>query len=663
MKTMKLKSNFLFWVMLTTCIAILYDSQSFVCAQHDMPAHDKSNVKVKKTPSQYVHDSKKNYFELDEIVVITKKVEDYIKNHPQNVISIDSNAIREQNFLNPAEALNSMPGVDVHQKSSGSGSRISIRGSGGSGSVLVLVDGRPVNAGQYGGVDLETIPIDIIQKITVFKPPVPVWLGPGSTAGAIVINTKDSNAHSSKTKIAKNNKGRLKTGFGSFEARNASCSYSIPHKKGRTMLSAGGAHKGGKRINSDRDNLFLSLNWDMKQITHTHYKLGGRFYHAEHGCPGPLYNLTPDSRQKYDKGSIDFSLNALTGKIGNFSLKTYTSFKDLEDLSQDGGKSFLEIYKVGAIVEQTWSENFGIWAFRLGGKVEQDSVDHTSTGNIVSTGEHKRNKMSLHLQYDRLINGFTATIGMRGDKTSDFDLSPAGNFGISHEIGENILIKTNAGYAENIPSFGQLYQPSHGSIDQVRGNPNLLKEKVLSYDISFNYNNKKIFNFESSLFRTQTKDLIVYERGTDLINRPLNINKGIKQGIEISCKYSLTGQFFIDFNYIWQDTKNCNTDKKLRYSPEHKGKLSLKYFLNMKTRIETIIRSYSSQYTDIENSQETKLSAYTCVDLKLIQPFQVKSLKPELYIHFYNLFDTDYESHYGYPNDGFRLMCGMNLNF
>ena len=92
-------------------------------------------------------------------------------------------------MLSVEEALNGMGGVEVKQ-STGVGSRISIRGSGKSGGVLVLLNGRPLNSNQFGSVDLAGIPVETIESITVFKPPVPVWLGSGATDGAISIMTK-----------------------------------------------------------------------------------------------------------------------------------------------------------------------------------------------------------------------------------------------------------------------------------------------------------------------------------------------------------------------------------------------------------------------------------------------------------------------------------------
>jgi iron complex outermembrane receptor protein len=40
-------------------------------------------------------------------------------------------------------------------------------GGGGSGAVLVMIDGKPLNSAQYGGVNLESIPVEMVEKITV----------------------------------------------------------------------------------------------------------------------------------------------------------------------------------------------------------------------------------------------------------------------------------------------------------------------------------------------------------------------------------------------------------------------------------------------------------------------------------------------------------------
>ena len=129
-------------------------------------------------------------FTLNEVIVTSEKIQEYIKNHPQDVKVVEREEIIKQNLPNVEEILKTMPGVEVYP-TAGIGSRISIRGSGKSGGVLVLLNGRPLNTNQHGNLDLNSIPVDSIQSVSVFKPPVPVWLGPGGSDGAINIVTRN----------------------------------------------------------------------------------------------------------------------------------------------------------------------------------------------------------------------------------------------------------------------------------------------------------------------------------------------------------------------------------------------------------------------------------------------------------------------------------------
>ncbi len=186
---------------------------------------------------------------------------EYVKNHSQEVTAIKRAKIVKRNLLTVEEALKTIPGVEVGQ-SAGVASRISIRGSGKSGGVLVLLNGRPLNTNQYGGVDLNTIPIDMIESITVFKPPVPVWLGSRATDGAINIVTRDFTALETKEK----EKPTMTTaGAGSFGLAQGSASRIVPVADGNMLLTAAGDHKDGKRPNSDRDDGNFSVSWDRDE--------------------------------------------------------------------------------------------------------------------------------------------------------------------------------------------------------------------------------------------------------------------------------------------------------------------------------------------------------------------------------------------------------------
>ncbi len=84
---------------------------------------------------------------MDEIVVTAERLQEYIKNHPRDVQSVEREEFAQRNLSTVEDILKTMPGVEVYT-TAGVGSRISIRGSGKSGGVLVLLNGRPLNSNQ-----------------------------------------------------------------------------------------------------------------------------------------------------------------------------------------------------------------------------------------------------------------------------------------------------------------------------------------------------------------------------------------------------------------------------------------------------------------------------------------------------------------------------------
>lgn len=589
---------------------------------------------------------------LETIVVTSERIDAYAQDHPRQVVVLGREEIDARNLMDVAEALNTMPGVDV-KSSSGVGARISIRGSGKSGGVLVLLDGRPLNSSQYGDADLSTIPIDIVQTITVFKPPVPVWLGPGASEGAIVIVTR--NPQSSSTD-KKKDVTRLRGAGGSYGLAEGSISHRAHVERGTLMATASGKHRDGKRTNSDRDSGNLSLHWDRELAAERHFEADVRYHASEHGSAGPVDNPTPDARQSYRKASLDNRLKGVIGDSADYGINLYGDFIDLEDKSQSGFTSTLENRKWGLKGESSWVDEGDIWALRFSGMLERDDVEHTLSG------DHHRVTTGIGAQADRNWRAITATVGLRGDHTSDFDFNPGFSSGLGVTFRKNWSLKANAGYTVTIPTFGQLYQPSHGSIDQVRGNPDLEEEKIWSYDAGVEYRRKKSRLFQVSLFRSDTRDPIVYERGADLIYRPVNVNRSWRQGIEATLKTIFETGVTVDANVIFQDSEIEESGNELPYTPQVKLKLALLYTVERSgTRLETTLRYVGEQYSEAENSESQRIDDYLTVDVEAIQPFTIGVLAAEGFVSVKNLFDADYEVHYGYPDDGIRFVAGVDL--
>lgn len=226
------------------------------------------------------------------------------------------------------------------------------------------------------------------------------------------------------------------------------------------------------------------------------------------------------------------------------------------------------------------------------------------------------------------------------------------------------MVKIHAGYSVQIPTFSQLYQPSHDSIDQVRGNPDLEKERIWSYDASIKYQRNNSRLLQVSLFRSDITDPIVYQRGPDLIYRPLNTDRSWRQGVKTTVKHETAIGMSMNADCIIQNSKIEETGNELPYTPQVKAKLSLFHTLKeQRTKLEATLRYRSSQYSESENIERQKIDAYVSVDLKATQPFTLKAIAAEWFVFIENLFDVDYQVHYGYPDDGIRFLTGVNLTF
>ncbi len=591
--------------------------------------------------------------ELAVVTVTADRVEEYIRNYPQQVETVGKNEIVERNLNTVDEVLGTMPGVEVYQSGS-SGTRISIRGSGRSSGVLVLLNGRPLSTNQYGNFDLNSVPVDQIESVTVFKPPVPVWLGPGGSDGAINIITKTPSLESKDKPAAT----IVKVKGGSYGLVDGSISQNIELFSGSAQLTAGASHSDGKRSNSDRDTGALALNWNRKTAAGARYTFNSRYYEAEYGSAGPIDNPTPDARQRYRKASLDLGYAGILGDSGSLETTLFGDVTTLRDRSQSGTVATLDEHKVGFKADTTWVGDDDSWEARIGVLTDYDHIDQTLAG------DHDRSRLGLSGQYDRRIGRVTTTIGLRGDATSDFGVDPGFTTGIGWGLTDTLLVRAKAGYRVEIPSFGQLYQSAHGSIDQTRGNPDLKEERIWSYDVGIEYRPTKEALFQATLFRADTDNLISYERGSDLIYRPVNVASAWREGVELTGKLPLFSGLSSETSFIVQHSENSATDKQLAYTPRYKLRQNLQYRIpGTKVRLEGTFRYEGVRYSQLENLGSQKLASYTRVDVKASSPLPLGSLQCDGYIKIDNIFDRRYMVHAGYPDDGIRFVAGVQAKF
>ncbi len=109
------------------------------------------------------------------------------------IVVIRKSEIEQSGAQNIPELLSSVEGLYV-QKTGQVGSRTEIKIRGGaSRHVLILIDGQKINPSGSGVADLSTIPIEMVERVEVYKGGASAEFGPDALAGAINIITIQNN--------------------------------------------------------------------------------------------------------------------------------------------------------------------------------------------------------------------------------------------------------------------------------------------------------------------------------------------------------------------------------------------------------------------------------------------------------------------------------------
>jgi hypothetical protein len=109
---------------------------------------------------------------------------------PDSELRLTGRQLRELGIMDLAEALDVLPGVVVRGGGRG-GLQADIRGAK-KGSVMVLVDGVPIQDPYFGNFDVSTIPTTDIAEIRISQAPASPLDGPGGPGGVVEVITRSA---------------------------------------------------------------------------------------------------------------------------------------------------------------------------------------------------------------------------------------------------------------------------------------------------------------------------------------------------------------------------------------------------------------------------------------------------------------------------------------
>ncbi|WP_035246989.1 TonB-dependent receptor plug domain-containing protein [Desulfogranum mediterraneum] len=387
---------------------------------------------------------------------------------------------------------------------------------------LVLVNGVPVQGAAGHAYDLNTIPIDQIERVEILKGAASTLYGADAMSGVINIITKKTQEESAV-------QGSVE--FGNEGYQNHSISAVMPgvnigfnyqHLDALDEISRSFSRK----YHYDLDNTDkYGWNVNARILDHLYLDYLGSYYTTG-------FHKYYDRNSKADEGTNQDAIKHfldLRYETDSFRAKAFGLYDEMQrdeytalDEPEDTNKN----YNFG--LEGDYKVELSDWAFNLGGDWTYRGADYNN-----KYGEHHRNDYALFMQVKKTFwDQFTATLGAReqfidGESgTADYDrFLPS--LGLVYQATANLNLFANAGKAFRAPTFNNLYYRSSFII----GNPELGPEEGWTYEAGVKYDNPML-RLRLALFSMQYEDKIEIDRSAGYPNTYFNATDYESTGIE-----------------------------------------------------------------------------------------------------------------------------------
>ena len=579
---------------------------------------------------------------------------------------IDREKINKLRANTVAEILETVEGMFVQKTGTMAGRHeISIRGSSPE-HVLVLIDGQKINPTSNGKVDLNSIPLEMVEKIEVYKGGASFKYGADALAGAVNIITHPQTI-SNKTKLkAKNYLGSWESDIFSFSMKNplvitnltTNLSYAYHTSKGDFEYDDPKNGKSRRKNAYKRGyNYFLSGLYQFNPVTNLGFST--QWYRSKNGIPGATYQLTKSAYSKDSRKFVNLKFKKeLNRKISFGSRLGFLRFIQHFKSAQDKVRYDTE-YK-DDILDLSLELEFNLFPknrLELGADFQKDVLDHQDLLRPhLSMGKITRQTKSFFLAQSQglklpgylFLNNLNLNFSLRYDDPEDLQDFTSPHIGLTLSRGkkDKIILRGNYGKSYRQPSNNSLFWKEDV---WSSGNPDLLPEKSENYDLGgvIGFHLLPGVNVKAGItyFHSFVWDIIVWRRRFDGRYMPVNISRAKITGHEEFIKLSLfDDKIQIDYQNTVAEALNKSGDriydgKFIPFRPRYVTNLEYKltYWI---CHFSHKLRWVSQRYTLEANTKKEK--PYHLEDLSFGLEKSLSRWEFRFDIHVKNLTNEEY---------------------
>jgi vitamin B12 transporter len=485
---------------------------------------------------------------------------------PADLEIIDRSQIEESEARSLADVLNQLEGVYIQESGPVGGEKqVSIRGSAPK-HVLVLLDGRRLNPAGSGEADLNSIPLEIVEKIEIYRGGQSALFGGDALGGVINIVTRTNPSQNGPELKVHSYRGKWNTGLhdvtisNPIRTKGLATKFTYGYRETRgdfdynyVVLPRPDVVRAysGTRLNSFHESRNYFFSGSYQQIPATILHFSGQVYQSEQGLPGPISQPELTSRKEDHRLLGAFQLQH--DFSSRHHLESSLGFTRLiQQFEDEENRSPYRSRYTNDIADCQITSRYRISAGNdLSGGValHRDILYHDELLNPGQSGMGRtvRDNIGLFvtdrqvLELNRIPfwDMMTLDVSLRWDNTDtkkDADAAdhPDPVYHISHwsrkagvsvSRGEKtrLIVRASYGTSYRLPSINALFWK--GDV-LSQGNPDLRPEQSEHSDVGFEITTEGPVNFSAGItyFHSYVTDLIVWRPSSPLgIWRPENL--------------------------------------------------------------------------------------------------------------------------------------------
>ena len=600
---------------------------------------------------------------LSEVVVTGTRNETDIRHLPMTVSVVDRPLIEYSNVPSLLPVLTEqVPGLFITSRgimgygvSEGAAGTISMRGlSGGSGQVMVLIDGHPQYMGMFGHPISDAYQSLMAERVEVLRGPASVLYGSNAMGGVVNIVTRRMEQDGVRTNI--------NAGYGSWNTVQTELTNRVRYKGFSSIVSASYNRTDGHRADMGFEQYggYAKLGYDFSPYWRVRADVNVTHFNASN--PGTVSNPILDADQSVTRGmtslAVENEYEGTSGALsvfynwgdhhindGYYPLDTTDNqpldyrFNSHDDMMGISAYQSVRMFRGNRLT-------VGVDWYRFGGSAWDQYVAGERRGerdDIVDIAQHE---VAGYVDFRQNIGTWlTLDAGVRIDYHSHIGVEWVPQAGLSLHLPHSMELKASVSKGFRYPTIREMYM-------FTPRNPDLRPERMWTYELSLS---QKLLDgrlsYGVNVFYIDGDNFIM----TQMVDgKPHNVNAGALRnaGVEAQAAWRIARDWSVDANYSFLHMEN-----PVVAAPEHKlyvGGL----FTHGRWHVSTGVQYVAGLYTQVGDSpvQEDFVLWNIRASFRILDWMSV-------WVRGENLLDWQYEINAGFPMPDANVTGGLNFEF